>query len=107
MVDIVLKLCGRIKEAERHDQGLKQAEAGDKSSLPLMAFSYAKLVVRGDYVKFRVILGVAESVKGLPDERKGVPVPDGNIVQTAVVLTDPYATPWFGCQHQWRGAPCA
>ena len=75
-----------------------------------MAFSNAKLVVRGDYVKFRVILGVAQSIKGLPDEWKGVPVLDGDIVQTAVVLTDPYATPWlswFGCQHQWRSAPCA
>ena len=80
MVDIVLKFGGRITEAERHDQGLKQAEAGDKSSLPLVAFSNAKLVVRSDYVKFRKILRVAESVKGLPDEWKGVPVLDGDIV---------------------------
>ena len=101
VVDVVLERGWGIAKAEWGHQHLVEPKASNECGKPLVAFSYTDSVERGDDVEFSVELSAAQGVQCFADERERISVLDGYVVQSSVVVADPYPSSWLSGEEEW------
>ena len=82
-----LECSGEVVKTEEHDHGFKEPLVGDESHLPLVSVLNANIVVSPSNIKLGKVPGIFEFVDKVGDEREGVCITDGILVQIAVILT--------------------
>jgi hypothetical protein len=81
----LLERCRGIGETKGHDKAFEESIAGPESGLPLVSRSNSKKIVCSTKVEFGEDLGTAKTIKSLTDQRDGVPILDGNPVETPII----------------------
>ena len=106
VINIVLERSQGVIKAKQRHQYLIEPKAGNKYYQPLMAFGDTDPIKRSNNVKLNIELGAIQGIKCLMDEREQVSILNGNIIQSLIVIADPYPSFWFsGKQEQgyYRG----
>jgi hypothetical protein len=85
VVHPLLERCRGIGETKGHDKAFEEPIAGPESGLPLVSRSNSKKIVCSTKVEFGEDLGTAKTIKSLADQRDGVPILDGNPVETPII----------------------
>ena len=77
---------GSVAESKEHDSGFKESHGGDESTLPLIFFSDANVVISPMNVEFGEQGGFFHVVNELRNQGERIGVSDGVGVQVVVVL---------------------
>ena len=77
---------GSVAEPKEHDSGFKKSHGGDESSLSLIFFLNANVVISPTNVEFGEQGGLFHVVDELRDQGEGIGISDGVGVQVVVVL---------------------
>ena len=77
---------GGIGESEKHHRGLEKSFVSDEGRLPLVAILDSYVVVSPPNIEFGEDLSISQFIYEVGDERKGVGVADGVLIDVAVVL---------------------
>jgi len=101
MVDVVLECRWGFAQAKRCHQHFIESETGDERCEPFMAFSDTDFVECGDYIEFRVKSSAAQGIECFTDEWERVPILDCNVIQSSVIVADPYTFSWLGGEYEW------
>ena len=78
--------AGRICQSEEHDIRFEQPSIGHKGSLPFIASLNLYIVVPPAYAKLGEVLGLLESIHQFRHQQQWVPVLNGDVIQSPIVL---------------------
>jgi hypothetical protein len=87
IVSVSLERCGGVGETKGHNEVFEVAIAGTKGGFVFIAFCNPKLVVCICHIEACEVLGVLETIEKLRDEREGISILDGDIVELAIINT--------------------
>src|ERR1700677_5315899 len=88
-VDLIhhrLEGCGGIKQAKKHDCGLKESIACFEGRFMFVAFFDANIIVPPSNIEFRENGSTAEVGDEVGDEGEWILISDGEAVDTSVIL---------------------
>ena len=78
-----------VGQSEEHNAWLEQAPVRDESSFPFVSLADSDIVIAPAQVDLRENLSAPGLVEQLVDEGEGVSISLGDLVQVAVVVTEP------------------
>lgn len=89
IVHHVLESCRGVGEAKEHNSRFKESSIGNERRFPFVAFFYADVLVTPPYIEFSKVFGALKFIHEVRDKRKGITVPNCDVVESTVVLDRP------------------
>ena len=100
IVNIVLEYSQGVIKAKRGYQHLIEPKAGNKCYQLLIAFGNTDPIKRSNNIKLSIELSTIQGIKYLIDRRERVLVLNSNIIQSLIVIADPYPSFWFSGKQE-------
>ena len=92
------RTIGKTKE---HDKWLKQTSIGSKGCLPFITFLHSDIVVTPPNIKFGEVLGFTELVYQFRNERQGICILNGHVIELPIVLNQSQGAIFLLDKEDW------